>query len=158
MKIQLYSAALIMMGMCALPGCQSEHNHNHERDDTTQASDHNHGESSNGLTLNKGAQWNSDSATNSNVTAIQKIASSEKPSTLEDYHNAGEKIQSAIQNLINGCRMQGEDHNALHHWLQPLLEMNDELTSSQTTEQASEIFNKERQQIDLYFQYFEYKP
>jgi hypothetical protein len=51
--------------------------------------------------------------------------------------------------------MTGPDHEALHHWLEPILEKNKELKNISDTTNASKIFVSIDQRIDDYPNYFE---
>ncbi|MBL0308286.1 MAG: hypothetical protein IPP77_00855 [Bacteroidetes bacterium] len=112
-------------------------------------------ESAAALTLNNGAKWKADASTNTNVVALMDVINAAAPTTVEEYHHTGNGIQESLNKMISECQMQGEDHEALHHWLEPLLEMNKNLLGSQTVEEANKIFGSERYQINLYPQYFE---
>lgn len=109
----------------------------------------------NGLALNNGAKWKADASTNKNVSALSSIVSAAQPVTLDDYKNTGKTLQGGIDVMISECKMQGPDHDALHHWLEPLMEENKKLENSSSIEQGKESFDFVNNQISIYPQYFE---
>ena len=94
-------------------------------------------------------------STNKNVSALSSIVSASQPVTLEEYKNTGKTLQAGIDVMISECRMQGPDHDALHHWLEPLMEENKKLESATSLEQGKESFDFVNNQINIYSQYFE---
>ncbi len=112
-------------------------------------------EAVNGLTLNNGAKWQADASTNKNVSALSSIVSASQPVTLDDYKNTGKTLQGGIDVMISECRMQGPDHDALHHWLEPLMEENKKLESASSLEQGKKSYDFVNNQINIYPQYFE---
>ena len=156
-KTTLHAAAIVLLAAGFLAGCQPR---NDNKDGTSenihnQANVDSEKESSSGLTLNNGAKWKADSITNFNVSALTKISAAQKPSSLEEYHTTGKLIQDALNKLLQDCRMKGPDHEALHHWIEPLLETNNHLVDSKNTGEAVDIFLREQKQINIYPQYFE---
>ncbi len=51
--------------------------------------------------------------------------------------------------------MKGADHEALHHWLEPVMKKTKELKSANSVENARTIFDEIEKQINLFPQYFE---
>jgi NADH dehydrogenase len=107
------------------------------------------------LSLNNGAKWKADNSTNKNVSALNNIVISAKPVTAEDYQNLGRSLQSGIDKMISECRMQGPDHEALHHWLEPLIEKNKKLQATKTIDEGTKTFDLIKKQINLYPNFFE---
>lgn len=126
-----------------------------QSEETTINNTVNENEAVNGLTLNNGAKWQADASTNKNVSALSSIVSASQPVTLEEYKNTGKTLQAGIDVMISECRMQGPDHDALHHWLEPLMEENKKLESASSLEQGKESFDFVNNQINIYSQYFE---
>lgn len=117
--------------------------------------EHSHETEETALTLNNGVKWKADSITNVNVEQLIRITENDKTKTLNDYQEIGNNIQGGINKLVKDCKMQGDDHEALHHWLEPLLKKNDALIKSSSFEQAQKIFQEEKQHLNLYHNYFE---
>ena len=110
------------------------------------------------LTLNNGAKWKADSITNHNVVALKTIADNFriKPApSVNDYQLLGSDLKNGLDKMIRECKMTGADHEALHHWLNPLLKENKELESVTDTVVAKPVFSSIDKQLDEYHNYFE---
>ena len=107
------------------------------------------------LSLNNGVKWKADSSTNKNVSELYNLISDANPVMLEDYQKTGKTLQVAINKMVSDCRMQGADHDALHHWLEPLMEMNKKMLDVKLADEGKEVFAMIRKQISLYPQFFE---
>jgi hypothetical protein len=57
--------------------------------------------------------------------------------------------------MVSECKMKGDDHEALHHWLEPLMEKTKELKKAESIEAAGVISVEIEKQVDLFSQYFE---
>ncbi len=114
-----------------------------------------HENNSAGLVLNNGAKWKADSPTRVNVALLQDIASKSKQGSLNDYHQTAGRLQEGLNKMVKECKMQGPDHDALHKWLQPLVENTKELAKQTTAENAAVSLKKIEQQLGLFPQYFE---
>jgi hypothetical protein len=57
--------------------------------------------------------------------------------------------------MIQECKMKGPDHDALHHWLEPLLKETNELKNAADTTAGKMIFQSLDKQIDAFHTYFE---
>lgn len=150
--------ALQLIAVFILISCQSgsvETTNNAPQQDTLLNKEHAHEEDGHALTLNNGAKWKADSITNVNVKAIISTIDNKTLNSISDYHAMGDAVQQGINKLIEDCRMEGPDHDALHGWLEPLIEMNKQLKDSKTIEEAKSIFLKESQHIKVYLEYFE---
>ncbi len=110
------------------------------------------------LTLNNGAKWKADTATNQHVTDLRTIADNFKilpfPALVE-YTALGNDLNNSLQKMIQECKMTGADHEALHHWLEPVLKETNELKNTKDTASARKNFEHIDAQIDAYHTYFE---
>lgn len=110
------------------------------------------------LALNNGAKWKADLVTNHNVTNLRSIADDFKtkssPSVI-DYQKLSTDLTTGLNKMIKECKMTGPDHDALHIWLQPILEENAELKNSTDTEISGTIFKSIDKRLDNYNNYFE---
>jgi hypothetical protein len=150
------NAAVFIMAISFLMACQSaDKNQNKSSEKTTANNSHHEHKSSETLSLNNGVKWKADSITNKNVAALKNIIANVKFTGLEDYHNTGQQLQVGINKMISECRMQGADHDALHRWLETLIETNKKLLESKTIDDAVEIFEIIKKQINLYSEFFE---
>lgn len=124
---------------------------------TTHSDAHGH-ENATALALNNGQKWKADAPTNENVEAIRPVAQNfaMKPHTaLPDYQVLGSGLQKGLDKMIQECKMQGPDHDALHLWLEPLLEDVNELKKADNIASAEKIFHGINERLELYTQYFE---
>lgn len=110
------------------------------------------------LSLNQGAKWKSDLATLENVKNLQSIVEQAVKTpgpTLETYQNTAAGLQAGLDKMIRECRMKGPDHDALHLWLEPLIQQVSTFKENKSTEDASSQLNLIQKQIDLFADYFE---
>ena len=114
-----------------------------------------HGEKAAGLVLNNGAKWKADSITLLNVSLLQAIVSTGKEEKPENYVQTAGKLRDGLNKLVEECKMKGADHDALHQWLEPLLEKANELRKASSPENAALILNEIDNHIQLFPQYFE---
>jgi len=107
------------------------------------------------LVLNNGAKWKADSTTLLNVALLQNIVSEAKKGSLEDYMQTAAQLQEGLTKMVNECKMKGAEHDALHQWLEPLMDKTKELDKATTVEKAATILNEVDKHINLFKQYFE---
>lgn len=107
------------------------------------------------LSLNNGVKWKADSTTVLNVKLIGKIIDGAKNESPVNYSQTAIELQDGLSKMVGECKMKGADHEALHHWLEPLMEKIKELTSATSNETARTIFLEIEKQINLFSQYFE---
>lgn len=109
------------------------------------------------LTLNNGAKWVVDSTTADNYINLQTttnmFAVDPYPS-LANYQVYGNDMGTAINKLMKECRMKGADHDALHHWLEPIIRQTKELKNVSDTVEARRLFDSVHTRVDAYNQYF----
>ncbi len=111
-----------------------------------------------GLTLNNGNKWMADTNTNQRVVDLRTIADNFKiqpAPALNAYNILGNDLDQSLQRLLKECKMTGADHEALHHWLEPLLQETKQLITITDSTKAKQIFDSVDQRIDLYHQYFQ---
>lgn len=110
------------------------------------------------LTLNNGAKWKADSITAHNVVLLKNTADMfrVKPfPSLATYQLLGSDLTNDVNTMIQQCKMNGADHEALHVWLHPILSQTDQLKNVTDTASARKIFDAVDKRIDEYYQYFE---
>ncbi|MBS1497032.1 MAG: hypothetical protein JSU03_08650 [Bacteroidetes bacterium] len=100
-------------------------------------------------------KWKADDNTNKNVASINAIIQNANQLTLNDYVQTSHEIETIITKMLKECKMKGADHEALHHWLEPLIEYNKSLSASANTDQAKTIFEKLKNQMNIYPSIFE---
>lgn len=128
------------------------------KSETIQEESHQHEASATALQLNNGAKWKSDSATNLQVEVMKNRIQSfdeKKEINLVAYHQLGENLKAEVDKLIKECRMEGPDHDALHIWLQPLIEKTHQLQTTTDGTAAAELKTQLAELLHVYSQYFE---
>jgi hypothetical protein len=128
-----------------------------EKTTATGPATENHSEHANQATrlvLNNGVKWKVDSTTLMNVALLKNIVNAKKES-LETYLQTATALQDGLKKMINECKMKGADHDALHQWLEPLMEKTKELKNANSVENAGIISGEIEKQINLFPQYFE---
>jgi hypothetical protein len=110
------------------------------------------------LSLNNGAKWKADSVINHNVIRLKNTADMFriKPSpSASAYQLLGSDLANDADTMIQQCTMKGPDHEALHRWLEPILDQTNQLKNITDTAAARNIFDAVDKRIDEYYQYFE---
>ena len=107
------------------------------------------------LVLNHGAKWKVDKITNNNVSDLQQMVKPGNGKSLKEYHMAGAALQNGITKMIRECRMTGPDHQALHKWLEPLMELVSKLSRATDTTAAARLYKETTAQLNLFNRYFQ---
>lgn len=119
--------------------------------------EHHHQEHADELSLNKGTKWQVDENTRIHAAAlIEKTDAFHKKTNadLTDYHLFAGDMQQEINRLVNDCKMKGEDHDALHRWLEPVLQdvsVLKETNSSGAGKQAAQTLTEKIKKFNQYF-------
>jgi len=148
-----YINLFVLMGL--MQACDSFNEGTSHTEQTTITDTHEGHEDAGALVLHNGAKWKADASTTKNVSELFNVIADANPVSLEDYHKTGKTIENGIELMISDCRMKGPDHEALHHWLEPLMEQNNKLLEVKTAEEGKEVFAVIRKQIEIYNDYFE---
>jgi len=110
------------------------------------------------LELNNGAKWKVDSTTNNNTNSLKLIFEkfdNRSDKSLAAYKKTQGDLQKGIDKMISECKMNGPDHEALHKWLEPLINQVAKFKQTSTVHDADEALKGIRAQVSLYSQYFE---
>ena len=110
------------------------------------------------LSLNNGAKWQADSVTTNNVAYLKNITANfrtKQHHSLNDYQTLSTDLNNALNKMIQQCKMTGPDHEALHHWLEPILKETNELKNITDTAIAGSAFKSIDTRLDVYNNYFE---
>jgi hypothetical protein len=107
------------------------------------------------LVLNNGIKWKVDKITNDNVSNLQQMVKPLNGKSLKEYHMAGVALQNGITKMIRECRMKGPDHQALHKWLEPLMELVSKLSRATDATAAARLYKETTAQLDLFNRYFQ---
>jgi hypothetical protein len=103
--------------------------------------------------LNRGAKWKVDEATKKNVLAMVQVISD------STYADPGERkqlyttLKAKIDTLVKACSMKGAEHDALHAWLENVLEDLKEL--KEEGDEYSEAYAALKTDILNFYQSFE---
>ena len=89
------------------------------------------------------------------MASLQNIVSIAKKETLEDYHQTATRLQDGLNKMVAECKMKGPEHEALHHWLEPLMEKTKGLKNAGSIEDAGIILDEIKNQMNLFSKYFE---
>ena len=117
-----------------------------------------HSEATEKLELNNGAKWTVDNITNNNINNLKLILEKFDNGTdksLSAYKKTQDDLQKGLDKMIAECKMKGPDHEALHKWLEPLIDQVTKIKQVSTVPDADEALNGIRAQVTLYSQYFE---
>ncbi|MEP6465099.1 MAG: hypothetical protein ABJB05_02285 [Parafilimonas sp.] len=110
------------------------------------------------LSLNNGAKWRADSITNHNVVRLKTTADMFKVEpfpSINNYQVLGNDLSNDVDTLLQQCKMKGDDHTALHKWLEPILGLSNQLKNETDTAAAKQVFKSVDARIDAYRNYFE---
>lgn len=127
----------------------------HNENEKTSARHDEHTEHATALSLNNGAKWKSDSATNANVALLKTIVAAAKKDKPGNYQPTAGYLQDGLNKMIVECKMKGPDYDALHKWLEPLMEKIKVLRYETNAGKAGEVFKEIEEHINLFSQYFE---
>lgn len=150
-------AAVFILATGFLLACNPAEN-DEAKSQTAQANEidtHREHKNTSELSLNNGAKWKADSSTNKNVGDLYNRIADANPVMLDDYHKTGRVLQTDISKMITECRMQGANHDALHHWLEPLMEMNKKMSAVKSGDEGKQLFGMIRKQLEMYPEYFD---
>lgn len=109
------------------------------------------------LSLNNGVKWRSDENTRRHVANLSsRINGFNKLSDpqINDYHALASNMQDELNGLVKECRMKGAEHEALHHWLEPVLQHVKELKEAGSVKDARETLGQLAVQVQKFNQYF----
>lgn len=138
-----------------LLACNSSADKEHSKEANAVTKDHEHVEKASELVLNNGVKWKADSTTLANAANLQTIIAAAKNESLDDYLQTSKALESAMNKMVTECKMQGADHDALHKWLEPLIEKTKELSKATAPENVEPILHELEIHVNLFPQYFE---
>ncbi len=147
---------IMLLAASFLSACNSKNDNTGNADSAPAVENHeDHEKKSEGLVLNNGAKWKADSTTLVNAAILQSVVSGAGKESLESYLQTATQLQDGLNKMIKECKMQGADHDALHKWLEPLMEKTKDLKKVSSAENAATILNGIEKQVNLFPQYFE---
>ena len=131
----------------AATSCNNRHSHSgHDN--------HEHHAKSKQLALNDGRKWNVDDPTNAYVRKMQGIVERFDSRGSSDYNMLADSLRVQTTGMVVDCKMTGPDHDALHLWLEPVL--NDVQTLAGKDEaEAKKSYDHVKSSLVEYDTYFE---
>ena len=107
----------------------------------------------NSLQLNNGSRWKADAATRNNVAAIVNVINDSSNMGQSNRAQLTKQLQIRIDTLVQQCRMQGPDHDALHVWLQQVLH---DLQNVKTEEhEYQKAYGALKKDVESFYVFFE---
>ncbi len=106
------------------------------------------------LQLNQGAKWKADESTNTQVHHMLNFVLKQYPVTIDEFKTVSNAIKQDTDKLISGCKMQGPEHETLHAWLLPFLEINKKLANTTSVDEAKTLYADMQHQLKTYFDFF----
>lgn len=158
MKMKFLLATLLAFSLAA---CQTETSHDHggeHQQATTEVHEHTQEETVKTLALNNGAKWQTDESTRQHAANLEAIANSfqfNENTALDAYHQHAAGMQEELNQLIQDCRMKGPEHDALHLWLEPVLNDTKQLSETQDVAAAHATTQKLHEDTRKFPQYFQ---
>jgi len=136
---------------------ETETEHHHDSDEMNSHDEHGM-EAGTVLALNKGEKWKSDDPTNMHAQNLIVLNQEFRPkaagANLEMFRNYADMLQQELNGMIKDCKMEGPDHDALHLWLEPILNGIKNLKNAENEEKAKEIDTDLSEKIMRYDQFF----
>jgi|GEM_PF-155982 len=159
LKLILLSSVLIFFIGCKESSQPSEdpateNTHIHDEHD-----EHNQDKTKNQvLTLNNGEKWKADEPTQRHATQLIEINKEFEPkaenANLEMFRNYSDMLQQELNAMIRDCKMQGPEHDALHLWLEPVLQLVKTMKEAKNEEEARMVELRLTEAIQVYNQFF----
>lgn len=103
--------------------------------------------------LNNGSKWKADQTTKKNVAAMVELVNDSSYAYAINSGDLLSNLQSKIDTLVKQCRMQGEEHDALHVWLEKVLKDMKEL--KEEDDKHNETYASLKKDIERFYSSFE---
>lgn len=117
----------LLLLIVSIISCKSKSNNGQSPADTLSSKQEVHENTGTELSLNNGAKWKVDSITQVHFNELKNIVDAAQKNESKDFAGVAAQLQEGLNTLISDCKMTGPDHEALHKWLEPLLEKVKEL-------------------------------
>ena len=105
------------------------------------------------IPLNDGKRWKADEATRRNVNALLQIASDSTYADATKREELISKLESRVDTMIKECTMQGPAHEALHKWLEIILEdMKALREDDRNYKEAYKTLKKDMESFHIFFE------
>ncbi len=110
------------------------------------------------LTLNNGQKWKTDNSTKlhaNKLSGIVQAFDNSGDTKFSAYCNLSDAINHELDKLIADCRMKGPEHEALHHWLEPVLHDAEQLKKASNEKEGAAAVKILRTDIQKFNQFFQ---
>ncbi|MCO4747248.1 MAG: hypothetical protein KC912_20790 [Proteobacteria bacterium] len=102
-----------------------------------------------------GTRWPLDESTRDKMGEITSLAADTSPETVEQFQTLGNQLDDVMVSLVQGCAMEGEPHDQLHHFLVIFLPELEALQKAESAEAGTATLTKIRTQTALFAETFE---
>ncbi len=107
------------------------------------------------LELNNGNKWTINPEMKPHIHASSILLDEYISAGNQDFKRLADDLSAHTDLLISSCTMEGPDHDALHKWLHPHMELIKKLGKSGDLNEADEIISKLKESFNQFNQYFE---
>lgn len=139
---------LIVLLIAFLASCNNPKSSEQEEGKKTNETEHHLA-----VPLNNGAKWKADEATKKNVAAIVQVVNDSAYADAMNRKQFYSSLQTGIDTLINQCKMKGAEHDALHVWLEKLLDDVKEIKKED--EEYGEAYASLKRDVGSFYEFFE---
>ncbi|MCC7402513.1 MAG: hypothetical protein IT214_13625 [Chitinophagaceae bacterium] len=144
----------LILVVAVMVSCKQKTSNDQKKTETTSEQHEEHNSVNSELQLNSGAKWKADSGTRAHVSELKSIVDGYEKSGSKDFAPLATRLQESLNSLIDDCKMTGPDHDALHKWLEPLLEKVKELKDDSPANGYS-LVKDISEHLDVFQNYFE---
>lgn len=114
----------------------------------------NRGDSLISFQRDNGKKWKADSATKHHVATMQRLVNDVMFNNPKAARELASELKRNVNLLVKDCSMKGADHDALHVWLEALLE-NIKALEKEEADEYAEVRQKIQQHIAGFYDVFE---
>lgn len=149
-KIALLGISSFLLWSCSTPSenatvAQSTESH----------AEHPHDEHAEAIELNNGEKWKVKEDMTPYVQKGEALVDAYVQQKQTDYKKLAQDVDRQNSQLIDNCSMEGASHDALHKWLQPHLELVEQLEKETDPEKAQQTVLQLQRSYQQYHQYFQ---
>lgn len=107
------------------------------------------------LELNGEQKWEANPETNEGINKMMTIVSEDVEEGRVSYYAAmGERLNIELKTIFSSCTMKGEEHEQLHIYLMPLVDLCEKLEAVENEDDALVLQKDIIKRLNLYAQYF----
>ena len=106
------------------------------------------------IELNNSDKWDANIETTTGVKNMLLIINKSDPSTVQDYLDLANNLNTEKNTLVKECTMTGPPHDNLHIFLHPLIEKINMLLKTETIEDGFKITASIQENLESYQNYF----